>query len=233
VTLRDHANGTPPVHPESPAPRVIVADDDPYARRLIKDALRAARIVVIAEARTGREAVELTLHYRPDVVLMDIVMPDLDGIAATRRILASAPEQIVLLISGSEEAEMALIGLRAGAAGFLSKDMPIEALARVLRAAVGGEAVISRDLTTRLIEYLRTLPDRQAGMRPVQSPLTNREWEVVALIAENRSNAEIAAALFVSIPTVRTHVRGILRKLDVATRQEAGMAAERLRAGGY
>ena len=189
--------------------------------------------MVIAEARTGREAVELTLHYRPDVVLMDIVMPDLDGIAATRRILASAPEQIVLLISGSEEAEMALIGLRAGAAGFLSKDMPIEALARVLRAAVGGEAVISRDLTTRLIEYLRTLPDRQAGMRPVQSPLTNREWEVVALIAENRSNAEIAAALFVSIPTVRTHVRGILRKLDVATRQEAGMAAERLRAGGY
>jgi two-component system, NarL family, response regulator LiaR len=211
--------------------RVIVADDDPFVRRLIKDALQAEDVRVIAEARTGREALELTLHYRPDAVLMDIVMPELDGISATRQILASAPDQTVLLITGSEEEDMALLSLRAGATGFVTKDLPAEALARVVHAAVRGEAVLSRAQTTQLFEYLRTMPERQAGMRPVKSPLTNREWEVVVLLADGRSNAEIAGTMFVSIATVRSHIQSILRKLGVGSRQEAVAAAERMRKG--
>ena len=207
-----------------------MADDDPFARRLMKDALQAAGIVVIAEARTGREAVELALHYRPDAVLMDIVMPDLDGIAATRRIMASAPTQAVILLAGSEDDDLALSGLRAGASGFLTKEIPLEALPRAVRATEQGEAVVSRQLTTRLIEHLRGAPVRQADMRPLHSLLTNREWEVVALIADSRSNSEIADALVVSKATVRSHVKSILRKLDVSSREQAVEAAERMRA---
>ena len=116
---------------------------------------------------------------------------------------------------------MALTGLRAGAAGFLTKDLPVEALPRASRAVTRGEAAVSRAMTQQLIEYLRDQPERQSGMRPVRSPLTNREWEVVGLLAEQRSNAEIAAALVVSSATVRSHMKSILRKLGVRTRQEA------------
>jgi NarL family two-component system response regulator LiaR len=210
--------------------RTIIADDDPFARRLIKDALQAAGIVVIAEASTGRETVDLVLHYRPDAVLMDIVMRDLDGISATKRILARAPTQAVVLLAGSDDEDLAVDGLRAGAAGFLTKDLPVEVLPRALRAAARGEAIISRRLTTRLIEYLRDVPERQTGMRPLRSPLTNREWEVMALIADHRSNAEIAGTLVVAKATVRAHVKSILRKLDVRSRDEAVVVAERMRA---
>jgi two-component system, NarL family, response regulator LiaR len=210
---------------------VIIADDDPFVRRLVKEALQAAGIVVIAEASTGREAVELTLHYRPGAVLMDVVMPELDGITATRRILAERPDQLVILLTGSEDEDMALIGLRAGAAGFLTKDQAVESLPRALRAVVGGEAALSRAHTKRLIEHLRGVPERQVAMRPVHSPLTNREWEVLGLMAEQRSNPEIAATLFVSPATVRSHIKSILRKLGVRSRGEAVEVGEDIRAG--
>jgi two-component system, NarL family, response regulator LiaR len=213
--------------------RAIIADDDPFVRRLVKEALQEAGIVVIAEATTGREAVELALYYRPHVVLMDIVMPDMDGITAMRRILGERPEQRVVLLTGSDDDEMALVGLRAGAAGFLTKDLPVEALPRALQAVTRGEAAVSRQLTTQLIEHLRRTPERQSsGMRPVRSPLTNREWEVLGLLAEQRSNAEIAEALVVSAATVRSHMKSILRKLDVHTREEAVEVAELMRQGG-
>jgi DNA-binding NarL/FixJ family response regulator len=98
-------------------PRAIIADDDPFARRMIKEALQRADIVVIAEAQNGREAAELALHYRPEVVLMDVVMPELDGIAATRRILKEHPDQLVVILTSADDDEMGLLGLRAGAAG--------------------------------------------------------------------------------------------------------------------
>ena len=213
--------------------RTIIADDDPFVRRHVKEALQAAGIVVIAEASTGREAVDLVLHYRPDAVLMDIVMPELDGISATRRILEAAPNQAIILLTGSEGDDMAMVGLRSGAAGFLTKDVPVEALPRALHAAARGETVISRSLTSRLIEQLRASPDRQTGMRPLHSPLTNREWEVVALIADHHSNAQIASTLVVSPATVRSHIKSILRKLNVRSREEAVERAERMRVGSY
>jgi DNA-binding NarL/FixJ family response regulator len=211
--------------------KVIIADDDAFVRRLIKDALQAEGITVIAEANNGREAVELTVHYEPDAVLMDVFMPGVDGITATRHILEAAPEQSVILLTGSVDDELGLLGLRAGAAGFLTKDQPVEALTRALWAVSRGEAAISRHLATRLVEYLRAIPNRQTAMRPVLSPLTTREWEVLALIEDKRSNAEIADSLVVSMATVRSHIKSILRKLGVRSREEAVKVADRMREG--
>ena len=122
--------------------RVIIADDDPFARRVIKGALQAAGLTVVAEAKTGREAVQLVLHYRPDVVVMDVVMPELDGILATRQLLKANPEQLVVVLTGGGEHELGLLALRAGAVGFLSKQADIDALPRALEGVRRGEAAI-------------------------------------------------------------------------------------------
>jgi NarL family two-component system response regulator LiaR len=214
----------------SPRLRTIIADDDPFARRMIKDALQRSGIVVIAEAQNGREAVELCLHYRPDVLLMDIVMPELDGIAATRRVVKEIPDQRVVLLTSAGEEEMGLIGLRAGAAGFLTKDVDIDSLPQALRGATRGEAAISRRLSMKLVEQLRRAPETATGMRPVKSPLTPREWEVIDLLYENKTTEEIADALVLSRETVRSHVKNILRKLGVTSREEAVATAQRMRA---
>lgn len=225
------AESTPRVVLSAGPVRVIVADDDPFVRRLVKDALQKAGIVVIAEASSGREAVELTLHYHPDVALIDVSMPDVDGFAATRRIVAQSPRQLVVLLTGPEDEEVALLGLRAGASGFLSKDLPVEALPQVVKAAARGEAAVSRSLTARLIAHLRRLTEGQPEMRPIRSPLTNREWEVVGILAERRSNSDIAAELAVSPATVRSHMKSIRRKLGVQSREDAVEVAEQLRRG--
>jgi two-component system, NarL family, response regulator LiaR len=223
-------HGTDTGSPDA-ALRAIVADDDPFARRVIKDSLQNAGIVVIAEARNGRQAVELVLYYRPDVVVMDVVMPELDGIVATRRIVKELPDQIVVILTGaSDDDEIGLQALRAGATGYLSKDLDIDALPRALEGARSGEAVISRRMAKRLIEHVRRTPDNLAGMRPVRSPLTAREWEVVDLLRDGRSTEAIADDLVLSIETVRSHVKNILRKLDVRSREEAVAAADRMRA---
>src|SRR3954452_19218180 len=119
--------------------RAIIADDDAFARRMIRDALQRAGIVVVAEAQNGREAVELTLHYRPDVVLMDVVMPELDGIAATRRIIKDAPDQAVVILTGGTDEEMGVLGLRAGASGYLTKDLDLDALPRAIAGVRDGQ----------------------------------------------------------------------------------------------
>src|SRR3954466_11367914 len=169
---------------EQEQPRAVIADDDPFARRVIKDVLQRSGVIVIAEARDGRQAVELTLYYRPDVVVMDVVMPELDGIIATRQIRKELPEQLVIMLTGAgeDDDELGIQALRAGASGFLSKDLEIEALPRALEGARAGEAAISRKMTRTLIERLRDAPSAAAGMRPVKSPLTAREWEVIDLL---------------------------------------------------
>jgi NarL family two-component system response regulator LiaR len=211
--------------------RVIVADDDPFARRMIKDALQRADVIVIAEAHNGYEAVELCLHYRPDIMVMDIVMPEIDGIAATRRILKEIPEQRVVLLTSTDEEEMGFLGLKAGAVGFLSKDLDIDVLPRALRGACEGEAVISRRMGMQLVQHLRRAPEGATGMRPVKSPLTAREWEVIDLLYEGMTTERIAETLVLSSETVRSHVKNILRKLNARSRQEAVETAQRMRGG--
>ena len=209
---------------------VVIADSDPLARRVIRDALQGgAGFVVPGEASTGPEAVELSLHYRPDLTLMEVSLPGMDGLAATRRIVATAPEVRVLFFSLHDREETQLEALQAGAAGFLSKNVAVETLPRVVQSVVRGEAAISRKITMRLIERLRLLPEGGTGLRPVRSTLTPREWEVLDLISQGRDTRQIAEALVVSEETIYSHTKSLLRKLKVHSRQEATEAAQQLR----
>jgi len=210
--------------------RVIVADDDPLARRVVRDALEAGGIIVIAEAANGREAVELSLYYKPDVVLMDLVMPEVDGIQATRRILEREPDVEVVILTSSDDDEAGIVGLRAGATGFLNKRAGVDALPRALRSAVAGEAVVSRRLTMRLVDTIRRTRADGAGIRPVRSRLTPREWEVLDLLCAGQSTDDIADTLVLSSETVRSHIKNVLRKLGVRSRQAAVEEARRMRA---
>jgi NarL family two-component system response regulator LiaR len=211
--------------------RVVVVDDDPLARRMLRDVLQGAGVTVIAEAGGGREAVELSVYYKPDVVVMDLVMPGMDGVAATREIVDKAPEVKVVMLTSSDSEEVGLTTLRVGASGFLSKSVGLEALPRALRSARDGEAVVSRTLTMRLIEGMRRVREDGSGMRPIRSPLTPREWEVLDLLCQQRSTDQIADVLVLSVETVRSHIKSVLRKLGVRSRQEAVKAASGLRSG--
>jgi NarL family two-component system response regulator LiaR len=214
---------------DAPPLRTIVADDDPLVRRLIRDTLQLDGVTVIAEASNGREAVELALFYHPDVVVMDYMMPELDGIEATRRIYQSEPGIRVVLLTGAADDELGLRGLRAGAAGFLSKDMELGSLPRALRSTVDGEAAISRRLAMQLVQHFRTAPTAGMGLRPVRSPLTDREWEVLDLLSGGASNEDISRRLVLSGETVRSHLKNLYRKLEVRSREDAVAAAVRMR----
>jgi NarL family two-component system response regulator LiaR len=209
---------------------VVIADSDPLARRVIRDALQdGTGFVIPGEASTGREAVELSVHYRPDVTLMEVSLPGMDGLAATREIRAQAPDVRVLIFSRDDQEDVQLEAVQAGAAGFISKNVDVATVSRVVEKLVGGEAAISRKVTMRLIERLRVLPEGGTGMRPVRSPLTAREWEVLDLFCERKSTKEIADALFLSEETIYSHSKNLLRKLQVHSREEAIEAAEQLR----
>jgi two-component system, NarL family, response regulator LiaR len=210
--------------------RAVIADDDAFARRVVKDVLERAGVAVIAEARDGRQAVELTLRHLPDVVVLDVVMPGFDGVSATREIRRQLPEQLVIVLTGAgSDDELALLALRAGAGGFLSKDLEIEALPRAIEGSRRGQAAISRKLTLSLIERLRETPSGSSGLRPIKSPLTAREWEVIDLLKESKTTDQIADELVLSPETVRSHVKNILRKLKVHSRHEAVAKADEMR----
>jgi DNA-binding NarL/FixJ family response regulator len=206
--------------------RAIVADGDAAARRAAENALRDAGVVVVAVAHGGREAVELTVYYRPDVVLMAAALPEIDGIRATRRILKVVPDQVIVLMADDDEG---VLGLRAGAAGFLPADADPSSLPRALERALDGEAVIPRRVGMRLVEQIRRQPEGTLGLRPVRSPLTAREWEVVDLLCQGQGTDEMAATLVVSTETVRSHVKHILRKLGARSRAEAVAIAQEMR----
>jgi DNA-binding NarL/FixJ family response regulator len=219
----------PDVMEDIPPLRAIVADDDPLVRRLIRDTLQFDGITVIADACNGREAVELALFYRPDVVVMDYMMPEMNGVEATRSIYEQAPEVRVVMLTGSDDVELGLRGLRAGAAGFLSKDMQLTSLPRALRSTLDGEAAISRRLAMHLVQHFRTTPAGGTGLRPVRSTLTDREWEVLDLLSGGASTDDIARQLVLSTETIRSHLKNLYRKLGVRNRREAAEAAVRLR----
>jgi two-component system, NarL family, response regulator LiaR len=214
---------------DAPPLRTLVSDDDPLVRRLIRDTLQRDGITVIAEATTGREAVELALFYRPDVVVMDYMMPEMDGIEATRRIYEQDPSIRVVLLTAIADESLGLRGLRAGASGFLSKDMMLDSLARALRGSVEGEAAVSRRLAMQLIQHFRSAPTGGIGLRPVRSTLTAREWEVLDLLSGGAKTDDIARTLVLSPETVRSHLKNLYRKLEVRSRHEAVEAATRIR----
>lgn len=207
--------------------RVVVAAADPAQRRAVRDALAGSRhIVVAADARTEVEMLELTRWYRPDIVVVDLALPPLGTTVA--KILAVAACAVVVLAPDRDDGPAGLRALRAGARGVVSLPRDAVTLAASLRAVADGEVAISPLLVMALVVSLRALPEPR-GLRPVRSALTDREWEVLDLLGAGASTKEIADALLVTRDTVYGHVKRILRKLGVRTRQEAVIAAGALR----
>ncbi|WP_336213896.1 response regulator transcription factor [Nonomuraea sp. LPB2021202275-12-8] len=200
--------------------RVLVADDEALIRgsfRLLVDS--APGLSAVAEAATGEEAVAISRRERPDVVLMDVRMPVMDGIEATRHICAAQPEVRVLIVTTFDLDEYVYGALRAGAAGFLLKDTPPPDLLRAIQVIAGGDALLAPTVTQRLIErYVAHVP-------PSKLEITEREREVLVLIARGLSNHEIGAALHLSLGTVKTHVGHLLTKLGARTRVHLVIAA--------
>ena len=209
---------------------VLLADDQPLLRRGFRMILEAeGDLTVVAEAADGEEAVDLARRHAPDVVLMDIRMPGLDGIEATQRITAADTHVRVLVLTTFDLDEYAFGALRAGASGFLLKDVRPAELVAAIRTVAAGDAVISPRVTRRLLEeYTRVLPLSASQMQeryPQLSALTEREREVLIAVARGLSNAEIAASLFVSEATVKSHVGRILAKLGLRDRVQVVVLA--------
>jgi DNA-binding NarL/FixJ family response regulator len=203
---------------------VLLADDQQLVRaglRMLLDEQQGLRVV--GEATDGVEVARLARELRPNVVLMDIRMPRLDGIAATARVVADSPGTRVLVLTTFDRTELVYEALVAGASGFLLKDAPIEQLVAAIRAVDRGEELLAPTITRRLIaEFTRT--DRSQAARALRA-LTEREREVLTLVARGQSNAEIAATLFLGVETVKTHVGRILAKLGLRDRVQAVVAA--------
>ncbi|MFD4648102.1 response regulator [Streptomyces sp. NPDC058441] len=208
---------------------VLIVDDQPMQRFGFRMLLESQDDLTVAgEAGDGAEAVRLTAHLHPDVVLMDIRMPGLDGIEATRRIVASGDRTRVLILTTFDLDEYAYDGLRAGASGFLVKDALPEELLSGIRAVATGDAVVAPSLTRRLLDaYVQHLPATYApqGPDPRIAALTDREREILTVIAQGWTNSEIAARLHLAESTVKTHVSRILAKTGARDRVQAVIVA--------
>jgi DNA-binding NarL/FixJ family response regulator len=204
---------------------ILLADDQPMLRmgfRMVLDAQEDMRVV--GEAGDGAAAVRIATRQHPDVVLMDVRMPGMDGIEATRRIAADASGSRVLILTTFDLDEYAYAGLRAGASGFLLKDVPPPDLLSAIRAVASGDAVVAPSVTRRLLDtFLPHLPGPSGGAAepPEVATLTTREREILIEVAGGLSNAEIAARLVLSEATVKTHVGRVLSKLALRDRVQA------------
>jgi DNA-binding NarL/FixJ family response regulator len=204
--------------------RVLVADDQSMVRAGFRMLLSGEPdIEVVAEASNGLEAVDKAARFDPTVVLMDIRMPELDGLEATRRILAADDTARILILTTFDLDEYVYEALRAGASGFVLKDDPPEQLLAAIRTVAGGEALLSPAITKRVIKQFTRLR-HPAPPREVQE-LTERELDVLRLIARGLSNAEIARELYISDTTVKTHITHILQKLNLRDRVQAVVLA--------
>ena len=200
---------------------VLIADDHPFVRHGLRTYLETLEDMDVAgEAADGAEAVELAGRLLPDVVLMDLVMPELDGIEATRRIKAASPATKVIALTSFDDDEKVFPAIKAGAAGYLLKNVRPAELAEAVRKASRGEALLAPSVAAKLMQEV-------AGERPAASGLTDRELEVLRLIARGLPNKQIAHELVVSEKTVKTHVSNILAKLHLADRTQAALYAVR------
>jgi len=203
--------------------RVLIADDQPLVRAGLRMILTPEpELEIVGEAGDGRAAIEACAQVRPDVVLMDVRMPEVDGIEATRQVTASDDPPRVLVLTTFDLDEVVYEALRAGASGFLLKDAPEERLITAIRVVAEGGSLFAPSVTRRLIEeFSRRAPRREADL----AALTERELVVLRLVARGLSNAEIAADLYVSENTVKTHVARVLMKLAVRDRVQAVVLA--------
>jgi DNA-binding NarL/FixJ family response regulator len=202
---------------------VLIADDQALMRAGFRMILEAEPdLEVVGEAANGREAVAEAARARPDVVLMDVRMPEMDGIEATRRLLDGNGDTKVVMLTTFDMDEYVYEALRAGASGFLVKDVPPEQLVAGIRSIASGDSLLAPSVTRRLIqEYVRRPPDPLRTPSPALARLTEREVEVLRMMARGHSNAEIATEFVVSETTVKTHVAHVLAKLGVRDRVQA------------
>ena len=209
------------------APRVVIADDQTLVRSGFRLILNSAGIPVVAEASDGKETVAAVLKHRPDVVLMDIRMPEMDGLEATRRILASRPGEHVriIILTTFDLDQYVYAALAAGASGFLLKDVSPEHLIAAVQLVRSGDALLAPSITRRLVERFAGNAPTLTQVNADLSALTPRELEVLGLIARGLSNAEVAAELTLSEATVKTHVARILTKLQLRDRVQAVVLA--------
>jgi DNA-binding NarL/FixJ family response regulator len=205
--------------------RVLIADDHRLFRQGLRALLRSMPTTdVVGEAATGDEAVALAAELQPDVILMDIQMPGGNGLEATRRILEASPHIGVIMLTMFDDDDSVFSAMRSGARGYILKGSDQDDVLRAVEAAAGGEALFSPRIAARIITYFSTeRTDRQRGVLP---ELTEREREVLGLIAHDRTNPEIARSLEISGKTVRNHVSNIFSKLQVAGRAEAILRAK-------
>ncbi|MFW5943304.1 MAG: response regulator [Chloroflexota bacterium] len=200
--------------------RILIADDHPLYRDGLRALIDAAPdLQLLGEAASGSEAVALATDLQPDVILMDVKMPDGDGIEATRTILHTSPHIAILILTMLEDDNSVFAAMRAGARGYLLKGASHDEMLRAIRAVAGGQAIFSPAIATRMVEFFNTMhPERAPHVFP---ELTNREREVLGLIARGYNNASIAGELVISPKTVSNHISNILSKLQVADRAEA------------
>ncbi len=200
---------------------VVIADDHVPMRLGVRLALEDDGLTVVAEAATARAAVDAVLEHRPDVVLLDVHMPG-SGISAARAISAQVPETAIVMLTVARAEETLFEALKAGARGYLLKDIEPSRLPRALRGVLAGEAALSRSLMARLVEEFRGREQTPRSPRDgVLAKLTSREWQVLDLLRQGKSTQDIATHLFVAPVTVRTHVAAILKKLKVPDREAA------------
>lgn len=210
--------------------RLLIADDHPAFRRGLELMLAdEADIEIVGQAETGTRVVELAAQLAPDVILMDIRMPDLDGIEATRRIRRDVPGPALVILTMFEDDDSVFAALRAGACGYLLKGAEQEEIVRAIRAAAAGEAIFGPEIARRVIAHLASGAGSTAGAFPL---LTDREREVLELVAAGKGNATIAHELMISLKTVRNHVSNIFAKLQVSDRSAAIVKAREAGMGG-
>lgn len=204
---------------------ILIADDQAMVRSGLRMILESeSDLVVIDEAANGAQAVRIAKRERPDVVLMDVRMPEMDGLEATRLISSESSEIKVIVLTTFDIDEYVYGALRAGASGFLLKDAPADDLVAAIRVVAGGDALLAPSVTRRIIERFAAGPDPNRTVEGLDD-LTDRETEVLRLVARGLSNSEIAEELFVSEATVKTHVSHVLTKLGIRDRVQAVVAA--------
>ena len=208
--------------------KILLVDDQPLFREGLRTLLSVhADFDVVGEAGNGSEALRLARALRPAVVLMDLQMPLLDGVAATRRLHEEQPDCRVIVLTTFDDDEMVFDGLRAGAVGYLLKDAPSEKLAEAIRVAARGETFLQPSVAAKVVaEFARLTRKTSESAGSLTEPLSERELEILRLIAKGASNREIAGLLFLAEGTVKNHVTNILGKLDVRDRTQAAIKAK-------